>query len=276
MTRTALFAVSFSLLVTPVVHAQNLVTSSMQQTNPIPVTNIAASAPAPEMSPRQLLELRGDIFVARKMFLDAIHAYEQVLSQEPKNAVVLNKIGVAYQQLGNYPHAERYYKRAVKADKTFSTSLNNLGTIQYDHQNYRKAARYYKQAIQLRPEIATYFSNLGYAYFGDKRYSDAMDAFRQATSLDPNIFEHKGGSGAVIQQRSMADPGMFYFMVAKTYALAGDAEHCAHFLTIARDEGYKELEAAQKDPSFAKVIKDPRVQAVFQLNDVADAPRSPS
>jgi tetratricopeptide (TPR) repeat protein len=276
MTRTAFFAVSFTLLVTPVVCAQSLVTSSMQQTNPIQVTKTAASAPAPEMSPRQLLELRGDIFVARKMFLDAIHTYEQVLSQEPKNAVLLNKIGVAYQQLGNYPHAERYYKRAVKADKTFSTSLNNLGTIQYDHQNYRKAARYYKQAIQLHPEIATYYSNLGYAYFGDKRYTDAMDAFEHATSLDPNIFEHKGGAGAVIQQRSMADPGMFYFMVAKTYALAGDAEHCAHFLTIARDEGYKEFETAQKDPSFAKVIKDPRVQAVFQLNDVADAPRSPS
>ncbi|MGH9701739.1 MAG: tetratricopeptide repeat protein [Candidatus Acidiferrales bacterium] len=276
MIRTAFLAVSFTLLIAPVVSSQNLVPSSMQQTNPIPVTNTGSSAPAPELSPRQMLELRGDIFVARKMYLDAIHTYEQVLAQDPKNALVLNKIGVAYQQLGNYPHAERYYKRAVKADKTFSTSLNNLGTIQYDHQNYRKAARYYKQAIRLHPEVATYFSNLGYAYYSDKRYTDAMDAFQQATQLDPNIFEHKGGTGAVIQQRSMVDPGMFYFMVAKTYALAGDAEHCAHFLTIARDEGYKLLDAAQKDPSFAKVIKDPRVQAVFQLNDLADAPHSPS
>jgi tetratricopeptide (TPR) repeat protein len=276
MIRTAFLAVSFTLLVSNVASAQNLVSSSMQETNPMQVTKTPASAPGPEMSPRQLLELRGDIFVARKMYLDAIHTYEQVVIQDPKNAVVLNKIGVAYQQLGNYAHAESYYKRAVKADKTFSTSLNNLGTIQYDHENYRKAARYYKQAIKLHPDVATYYSNLAYAYAGDKRFSDAMDAFGSAISLDPNIFEHKGGSGAVIQQRSMADPGLFYFMVAKSYALVGDAEHCAHFLTIARDEGYKEFETAQKDPSFAKVIKDPRVQAVFQLNDMADAPHSPS
>ena len=276
MIRTAFLAVSFVLAVSSVASAQNLVSSSMQETNPMQVTKTPASTPAPELSPRQMLELRGDIFVARKMYLDAIHTYEQVVSQDPKNAVVLNKIGVAYQQLGNYAHAESYYKRAVKADKTFSTSLNNLGTIQYDHENYRKAARYYKQAIKLHPDVATYYSNLGYAYAGDKRFSDAMDAFGQADIARPEHLRTQGRLGSGDQQRSMADPGLFYFMVAKSYALVGDAEHCAHFLTIARDEGYKEFETAQKDPSFAKVIKDSRVQAVFQLNHVADTPHNPS
>ncbi|HTU34022.1 MAG TPA: hypothetical protein VMF66_09495, partial [Candidatus Acidoferrum sp.] len=50
---------------------------------------------------------------------------------------------------------------------------------------------------------------------------------------------------------------------AKSYAMAGDAEHAAHFLKLSRDDGYKEFASAAKDPAFAKVIKDPRVQQVL-------------
>ena len=45
--------------------------------------------------------------------------------------------------------------------------------------------------------------------------------------------------------------------------MSGDAERCAHYLKMARDDGYKDLTAVQKDPEFAKVIKDPRVQEVI-------------
>ena len=37
-----------------------------------------------------------------------------------------------------------------------------------------------------------------------------------------------------------------------------DAEHAAHYLKLSRDDGYKDFASAQKDPAFAKVIKDPR------------------
>ncbi|MGA9593280.1 MAG: hypothetical protein WBS18_09295, partial [Candidatus Acidiferrales bacterium] len=59
------------------------------------------------------------------------------------------------------------------------------------------------------------------------------------------------------------DPGLFYYFVAKTYAGAGDAEEAAHFLKLARDDGYTGFLSAQTDPAFAKVIKDPRVQEVL-------------
>jgi tetratricopeptide (TPR) repeat protein len=272
MSRTALLAVSLTFLLTPSSRAQDLVSSSLQQASgPQEMTAV------PQESPGQLLELRGDIFVARKMYPEAIGIYQKLASEKPKNAALLNKIGVAYQQLGDYDRAQHFYKRSLKADKTFSTALNNLGTIEYARKRFRKAARYYRQAIALHPDAATYYSNLGYASYGDKKFEDAMQAFTRATSLDPGIFEHKGGAGAVVQQRSMADPGMFYFLLAKTYALEGDAEHCAHFLTISRDEGYKNFSSALKDPAFAKVINDPQVQAVFQaVPSVGQEPRGQS
>jgi tetratricopeptide (TPR) repeat protein len=218
------------------------------------------------MTPRQVAEMRADVLDARKMYREAIAAYQQILAEYPKDAALLNKIGVAYQQEGLSNQAAHCYRRAIKADSKFAAAVNNLGTIEYEHKHYRKAIRSYKRAMDLHPEkdmMATLYSNLGYAYFADKDYNDAMNSFRTAMSLDPTIFEHKGGYGTVLQQRSMTDPGLFYFFVAKSYALASDAEHCAHFLKMSRDEGYKEFTAAQTDPAFANVVKDPRVQEIF-------------
>ena len=50
----------------------------------------------------------------------------------------------------------------------------------------------------------------------------------------------------------------------------------ARYLKLARDEGYKEFRAAEKDPDFATVIKDPRVQEVLQVQPAyASEPQKP-
>jgi hypothetical protein len=56
---------------------------------------------------------------------------------------------------------------------------------------------------------------------------------------------------------------LFYYFVAKTYAQAGDAERAAHYLKLARDDGYAGFLSAQTDPAFAKVIKDPALQEIL-------------
>src|ERR1700722_8647304 len=53
---------------------------------------------------------RGDIYMARKMYRDAIEMYMQAAP----TAVVLNKIGIAYHQLAEIDTAGKYYQRAIK------------------------------------------------------------------------------------------------------------------------------------------------------------------
>jgi tetratricopeptide (TPR) repeat protein len=220
----------------------------------------------PELTPRQIAEMRADILVARKQFADAAAAYEEILRREPKNAPLLNKIGMAYQQLGDARRAEHFYKTATHADKRFSSAINNLGTLEYAKGNYRKAIKYYKKALRLANDQAAFYSNLGYAYCGAKQYPRAMEAFSKALALDPEVFERHGGLGPIVQQRSTPpDPGTLHFLLAKSYALTGDAEHAALYLKMARDDGYKQFLSAKRDPAFARVIKDARVQAVLRV-----------
>jgi len=267
MSRLAAFAVLGCALLTLPARAQETPASAVKSTS----TPQSANA-APSQNPRQAAELRADTLMAQKLYPEAIALYEKLLKDEPHNSMLLNKIGVAYQQEGRSDKAGHYYKDAVKADKKNASALNNLGSIEYEKSKYRRAIRYYKQALAVRTDMPVIYSNLGYAYFADKKYPDAMDSFERALALDPQIFEHRGGGGSVVQQRSISEPGLFYFLVAKTFALSGDAERTAHYLKMARDEGYKDVASAQTDPDFKKVLSDPRVQEILQnpKSSVAD------
>jgi tetratricopeptide (TPR) repeat protein len=270
MSRMTLVAVPLVLCLAVSIRAQETPTKVSNTTSPTATT----APPLATMTPREALEMRGDIFMARKEYSSAVGEYEHILITEPKNAEVLNKIGVAYQQLGDLLRAERAYRRSMHADKKFASAANNCGTVEYERKHYGKAIGLYVKALELRGDMPTMYSNLGYAYFANKEYPEAMTAFERALSLDPTIFDRRGQGGTVVQQRSTPDPGLFYFFVAKTYAQTGDAERAAHYLKLARDDGYADFLAAQTDPAFAKVIKDPAVQEVLHVEpSYASAPK---
>ena len=259
MSRMTLVAVPLVLCLAISVRAQETPTKVSSTTT----TSSSTATPLSTMTPREVAEMRGDVSMARKDYSAAVGEYEQILAAEPKNAAVYNKVGVAYQQLGDLLRAERAYKRAMHADKNFASAVNNCGTVEYEKKHFGKAIGYYKKGIELHGDTATIYSNLGYAYFANKEYPQAMDSFQKALALDPTIFDRRGQGGTVVQQRSTPDPGLFYFFVAKTYAQAGDAERAAHYLKLARDDGYTQFLSAQTDPAFAKVIKNPIVQEVL-------------
>ncbi|MFZ0335020.1 MAG: tetratricopeptide repeat protein [Candidatus Acidiferrales bacterium] len=241
------------------------VPSHAQRLSSVALRQVTAVQPAsqPEMTPRQLAELRADIFMARKMFPEAIQSYQRLIKEEPHNAVLLNKLGIAYEGIRNDGPAERAYKRAIKADKTYASAYNNVGTVEYDRHKYTHAIEWYQKTLALRPDMAAVYYNLGCAYFDAKEYPEAMDAFVRAIQIDPHVMTANGGNGSVVQPRGTSNQGLFYFYIARTYAQLGNVERCAHYLKMARDVGYDKFVDAKTDPAFAKVIADPQVRAVF-------------
>ncbi|HXQ26414.1 MAG TPA: tetratricopeptide repeat protein [Candidatus Acidoferrales bacterium] len=225
----------------------------------------AQAANTPRMTPREIAQMRADILMARKDYGEAAKAYQDLLKDDPKNAVLLNKTGLAYQLIGDPDQAERFYKKAMRADKTSWSAINNLGTVEYARERYGKAIKYFKKAIAGGDSLAAVYSNLAYAYCGIKDYPRAMEAFSKALAIDPQVFERRGSGGVVVQQRSAPDPAALHFYLAKSYAKAGEAEGAARYLKMCRDEGYKDFLSAQNDPDFARVIKDPRVQEVLRV-----------
>jgi tetratricopeptide (TPR) repeat protein len=193
-------------------------------------------------------EEHGDVYMARKMYREAVEAYRE----GPKDSPVLcNKIGIAYHQLGDFAAARRYYDRAVKLDKKYADAVNNLGTVYYAEKKYRTAIARYKKAIDLKPGTASFWSNLGTAYYSRGKFEDMTKAYAKALEYDPDIFEHRGTVGTELQDRTVADRARYHYELARMYAHAGKNELALQYLRRSLEEGLKDRAKMTQAAEFA-------------------------
>lgn len=217
----------------------------------------------PPLSPKEMQEERARVQMAEKRYDAAIQSYQDLLKEQPKNALFMNMIGIAYLDLGNYNQAKKYFLRASRADKKYSSAVNNLGMVYYHQKDFRRAIHEYQRAAVIDPNQAGTHANLGFAYYNTNKFTEAALEFQKAIEIDPHIFERNDRVGTMVQDRSVINHGLFFFTMAKVYAQKGDAQHCAEYLRKSLDEGYKEIGKAATDPAFKDVINDPVVQAVM-------------
>ncbi len=225
----------------------------------------AQSAGPKQLTPEEL----ADILMARKEYREAALSYKKLADQNPTNPVYWNKLGIALHQQSELSGALKFYQQAVKVNPRYADAQNNIGTIWYQRKKYGKAVRAYERAIKLRSDMAVLYSNLGYAYFGEKKYQQSIASFRQALALDPQLFEHNSSrGGSFLQDRSVSDRGRFYFLLAKSFAEAGNFERSLIYLRKAKEEGFASMNDVKTDPSFSVMLKLPETQEIL-------APRNP-
>jgi tetratricopeptide (TPR) repeat protein len=220
--------------------------------------------PTPPPLPPETLtfEQRGDIYMARKMYREAIETYRKAPQD---SAVIWNKIGIAYHQMMEIDTAKKHYERALKLNPKYAEASNNLGTIFYAKRSYRKAVGQYKKALRLAPNSASIHSNLGTAHFARKKYKDATAAYQQALALDPDVFEHRSSYGVLLQERSVEERAKFHYYLARTYAQAGMNDRALLYVRKALEEGFKEKKKMLEDPEFAALRETPEFQQLLAL-----------
>jgi tetratricopeptide (TPR) repeat protein len=225
-------------------------------------TNEISQPPPP--SAELTAERRADIYMARKMYREAVEGYNSALDAEPKNARVYNKLGIAYHHQMLFGEARRSYERAAKLDKEFSQAINNMGTVFYAQKRYKKAANMYRKALKLTPNSASIHSNLGTALFARKKFKQATEEYLIALQLDPEVFEHRNSLGTLLQERSVDDRAKYHYFLAKAYAAAGIYDRALLYLRRSLEEGFrrkpdsiaaeKEFEPLRENPQFLSIL----------------------
>jgi tetratricopeptide (TPR) repeat protein len=216
--------------------------------------------PSAELTP----ERRADIYMARKMYREAVEGYSSALNVEPKSSRLYNKLGIAYHHQMLFPQARQSYERAAKLDKDFAQAVNNMGTVFYAQKRYKKAADMYRKALKLSPNSASIHSNLGTALFARKKFKEATESYLMALQLDPEVFEHRNSLGTLLQERSVEDRAKYHYFLAKAYAAAGIYDRALLYLRRSLEEGFKrkpdsiaaekEFEPLRENPQFLNLL----------------------
>jgi tetratricopeptide (TPR) repeat protein len=241
----------------------------LAQQGTVPVNNFRASAAntpsVPAVNSRSNItpELRGDIYMARKMYREAIDMYREC---SPSSPIIANKIGIAFHQLLQLDLAKKNYERAIKLSPKYSEAINNLGTIYYSQKSYRRAIGLYKRALRYSQPSASIYANLGAAYFARKDLKDAMQCYEEALKLDPDVFEHHSTFGTIMQERTVAERATFHLYLAKMYAKSGADERALIYLRKALEEGVKDRDKIPSMPEFVALKTSPAFKQLMLEN----------
>jgi tetratricopeptide (TPR) repeat protein len=157
---------------------------------------------------------------------DAVNTLQNVIKNDPDNAIAHYQLGLAFAQLGNN-RAESEWREAlrtrpdiVEAHRALAGAaiqrddVNTLAqeadqiinyqpgapdgyllraVAEMDRQNYAKAEDYIKQSLEKAPNNPEAYVQLGNLRISQERLPDAQKAFQQALDLDPNASDALGG-----------------------------------------------------------------------------------
>ncbi len=216
-------------------------------------------------------EKRADIYMARKMYREAGDTYKEAIRVTPDSARLVNKLGISYHQLLLLGNARREYERAWRIDKTYSQALNNLGTVHHVQGSYGRAIRTYKRALKLSPYSASIYSNLGTSYFARGKFKEASKAYLAALELDPNVFESRGTFGTLLQERSVANRGKYYYFMAKAYAGVELWDRAILYIRRALEEGFGGPRKVAAEEAFGGMHEMPAFQRIAFPETIAAA-----
>jgi tetratricopeptide (TPR) repeat protein len=227
----------------------------------------ASSAPTPGLTP-VTLEMRGDIYMARKQYEDAVDYYGRALRRTGvSNAALWNKMGIAFQQDDNLRAARKAYQRAIHFQRNFAAAWNNVGTTYYLQGKAKKSIKYYRRAINLESNNPSFHLNLGTAYYHRHQYRKTVEEYRQALLLNPDILIQNAKMGTIIQARGGGV--QFYYYMAKVFASLGRNKEAIRYLRHALEDGFHNYRRLDRDPDFAKLKSDPEYLALLKNPPVA-------
>ena len=159
----------------------------------------------------------GNLSISLDYYLLALDATRTELDKrEKKNEIlILNAIGVIFEQLGDYNQAEVYYEEALNLahtsdlDELQMVVLSNLGVLYKNQQFYEEALVSYKSALVLAIErqndyiVAQNKFNIGNIFTERLQYDSAMVYYKAVEEQVKNRDSRQEYSLALIMQASI-------------------------------------------------------------------------
>jgi tetratricopeptide (TPR) repeat protein len=128
---------------------------------------------------------RGQAWLSKGKYDDAIGEYDQALQFDPENTLALVKRGIAWAAKRDYVKAINDYDEAIRLDPNDSFAYDCRGNAWARKENHDRAIKDYDEAIKLDPKNASVRTSRAYAWMEKKEYDKAIRDCGEAIRLDP-------------------------------------------------------------------------------------------
>src|SRR6266853_1666604 len=127
---------------------------------------------------------QGDQLLKQQHYSQALHAYEEALSIEPRNFYAWNGKADTEMDLNQPEEAIASYEQALNYDQHSFQAWNGLGNARSYLRDYAGAVGAYSRALLINPRSAVAWCNKAEALVRYGHNRAALDALNEATELD--------------------------------------------------------------------------------------------
>jgi len=143
---------------------------------------------------RRLIK-RADQALERGDLAEASGSYKSILTRKPRNAIVLNNLGVALSRLGRLAEAEEQLRLALKSQPDYYEALVNLACVLMARGDLPSAQNALHQVLKRQPGNADARAHFALTLVMTGRVRDAVAQYRKALQIQPEHPEALFGLG---------------------------------------------------------------------------------
>ncbi len=137
----------------------------------------------------------GDQFLKQQHYSQALRAYEEALSIEPRNFYAWNGKGTALYSQGSYKKAYDAYQRAIEIEPENPVVWVSAGLALKRLRRYQQALVHFERALTIDPQYIAAWIGKADTEMDMNLPEDAIASYQQALSYDQNSFQAWNGLG---------------------------------------------------------------------------------
>ena len=159
----------------------------------------AQDVDTPDLADHQLLINQAFTYQQQGEFAQAIRIYQQVLSAEPDNALVLTNYSKALQKVSRHQEAIDILGRAIKLNPNNAQLYFSLSQSLKVQGDIETAAECLQKAIELQPDFWGAYNNLGTIFQQQGNLAEAAQCYAKALEYNPNFAQAQSNLGSIWQ-----------------------------------------------------------------------------
>ncbi len=128
----------------------------------------------------------GQLYYESGKYENALHEFEEALSDNDKLADVYIGLGITHAALGNSDAAEENLRRAIQTDISYWQSFNAMGNFLLALGRFEEAAEFYQMFVNRVDDDAAALSNLGVAYYLAGDFKGAAESWDASLAIKPS------------------------------------------------------------------------------------------
>jgi len=134
-----------------------------------------------------VLLVQGDAYIAKGDYADGMAAYRKAAELEPRDPMVLRRLGIAHSRMRDYTAAIEHFRGSLAERPDQPQVLLELGFAYMQRGDLDSAEAAYREVIARSPEDPGGYANVALVHLRRGNGAAAVDALQRALALDPGV-----------------------------------------------------------------------------------------